>query len=62
MNPSQQISHENTLFAEPIFYYKSFPVTNALLSSWFAVFVIIILSVILRKKLREVPNILQNIF
>ena len=57
-----EISYETTLFAEPISHVGNFTVTNALLSSWLAVFIIIILSVILRKKLREVPNILQNFF
>ncbi len=58
----QEISHETTLFAEPIFHYKNFTITNALLSGWFAVLIIIILAVILRKKLNEVPKNLQNIF
>ncbi|MEK7539374.1 MAG: FoF1 ATP synthase subunit a [Patescibacteria group bacterium] len=62
MNTLPSISHETTLFAEPIFYYKNFTFTNALLSSWLAVLLIIILAVILRKKLREVPKGLQNIF
>ncbi|MES3032015.1 MAG: FoF1 ATP synthase subunit a [Patescibacteria group bacterium] len=57
-----EISHETTLFAEPIFHIGNFTVTNALLSGWLAVFVIIAIAVILRKKLREVPNTLQNIF
>ncbi len=62
VNVKQEISHETTLFAEPIFHVGSFTITNALVSSWFAVLVIIILSLILRKKLREVPKGLQNFF
>ncbi len=58
----EKISHEITLFAEPIAHYKGFPITNALLTSWAVVLIIIILSVILRKKLKEVPGKLQNIF
>lgn len=61
-NTTQEISHETTLFAEPIAHVGSFTITNALVSSWFAVLVIVILSVILRKKLRETPKGLQNIF
>jgi F-type H+-transporting ATPase subunit a len=51
-----------TLFAEPIFHYQNFPITNALLTSWIAVIVIIILSFILRSKLKEVPGKIQNVF
>lgn len=64
--PAQKISHETTLFAEPIFHIGSpagvFTITNALFSGWFAVLIIIILTVALRKKLSEVPKGLQNIF
>ena len=58
----EQISEKITLFAEPIYHFKNFPITNALLTSWFAVLVIIILSFILRSKLRVIPGKLQNIF
>ncbi len=63
---NMQISHETTLFAEPISHLGppagGFTFTNALLTSWLAVLIIIALSMILRKFLREVPNVLQNIF
>ncbi len=58
----EEVSHEITLFAESIFHFGNFNITNALLSSWFAVLVIIMLVIILRKKLKEVPGVLQNIF
>ena len=51
-----------TLFAEPILHYQGFPITNALLTSWIAVIVIIVLSYVLRSKLREVPGKIQNLF
>ena len=51
-----------TLFAEPIFHYGNFTITNALLSSWFAVAIIIILSLFLRSKIKAIPGKLQNIF
>jgi F-type H+-transporting ATPase subunit a len=51
-----------TLFAEPIFHFQNFAVTNALLTSWLAVFIIIILSLTLRFALREIPGKVQNIF
>lgn len=58
----EQISHEITLFAEPIYHYKNFPITNALLTSWVAVIFIIVLSFIIRSKLREIPRGIQGFF
>ena len=57
-----KIAHEITLFAEPIFHLEGFTITNALLTSWVVVGIIIILSFILRFKLKEVPSKIQNIF
>ena len=57
-----QISQSVTLFAEPITHYKSFSITNALITSWFAVFILVVLAFILKFKLKEIPNKLQNIF
>lgn len=59
---SNEIVHETTLFAEPIASIKEFPITNSLVTSWGAVLIIVILSVLLRKNLKEVPGKLQNIF
>ena len=58
----EEISHEITLFAEPIYHYKDFTITNALFTSWIAVIVIVILSFILRSKLKEIPGKIQNLF
>ena len=58
----EKISQEITLFAEPVFHYKDFSITNALLTSWFAVAIIIIVSLILHSKLREIPGKIQNFF
>ena len=55
-------SHEITLYAEPITHIGPLPITNALLTSWLAVFIIIIISIALRSKLREIPKGLQNFF
>ncbi|MFZ3011821.1 MAG: FoF1 ATP synthase subunit a [Minisyncoccia bacterium] len=57
-----QVSHEVTIFAEPIKHFENFTITNALFSSWFAVLIIIVISVILRSKLREIPRGIQNLF
>ena len=57
-----QVSHEVTIFAEPIKHFENFTITNALFSSWFAVLIIIVISLILRSKLREIPRGMQNLF
>ena len=56
----QEVQHEATLFAEPVFHIGSFTVTNALINSWVVVFLIILLSVLIRKKLKKIPGIFQN--
>ena len=58
----QTIAHNITLFAEPIGNFHGFPITNALLTSWVSVLIIVILSIALRSRLRTIPNKLQNIF
>lgn len=58
--PSQQISHEVTLFAEPIFHIGSFTVTNSLLNSWLAVFLLAVLAVVIGRNVKRVPRILQS--
>lgn len=55
-------SHAITLFAEPISSFKNFSITNAILTSWVAVLIIVVISFFIRKKLKEVPNKLQNVF
>lgn len=59
---SHEISHEITLFAEPITHVGNFPITNALLTSWAAVIIIAILAVALRTNLKKVPGRLQFLF
>jgi F-type H+-transporting ATPase subunit a len=59
-NQTQEVQHESTLFAEPIFQIKSFTVTNSLLNSWLAVFIIILISIILGKKISKVPKGIQT--
>ncbi|MFA5841326.1 MAG: FoF1 ATP synthase subunit a [Candidatus Paceibacterota bacterium] len=51
-----------TLFAEPIHEFSNFTITNSLLTSWVAVVIIIIISLVLRSKLRTIPGKLQNLF
>lgn len=52
--------HEHTLFAETVFNVGDFHVTNSLLTSWVAVFLIIILSLVVRLKHSKVPSKFQS--
>ena len=58
----EQLSEKVTLYAEPIFHFGSLTITNALLTSWVVVAIIIILSLVLRSKIKTIPGKLQNIF
>lgn len=58
----EEISQEITLFAEPIIHTEKLTITNSLLTSWLAVFIIIILSLVLRAKIRAIPGKLQSVF
>lgn len=56
-----QAEHEHTLFAEPLFHLGDFPITNSLLTSWVAVILIIVLSLIIRAKNSKIPGKLQSL-
>jgi F-type H+-transporting ATPase subunit a len=58
----EQLSEKVTLFAEPIFHLGNFTITNALLTSWVVVILIIFISLLLRRKTKEVPGKLQSVF
>ena len=58
----ETITHESTLYAEPVYHVGSFQITNALLTSWIAVIILIIIAIALRRKLAEVPKGIQNFF
>lgn len=57
-----EISHEATLFAEPIVHVGSFTITNALIMSWATVLLLVILFVVLGKRMKKVPARLQTVF
>ncbi|MEI6587508.1 MAG: FoF1 ATP synthase subunit a [Candidatus Moraniibacteriota bacterium] len=60
--PSAPASHEATLFAEPLGHIGSLTVTNSLLASWIAVFVLVMFLLSVGKRVRKVPRGVQNIF
>ena len=61
-NTPQQITHEVTIYAEPIFHIGNFQITNSLITSWVAVLVILALSLTIRLKMKKIPGKLQHIF
>jgi len=60
--PTEQVSHEITLFAEPIFHLKNFTITNSLLNAWAVVLILCVVAWFLRKGLKMVPTGIQNFF
>lgn len=57
-----EIAHEITLFAEPVAHIGEFPITNAMVTSWVSVLFLVVVSFVLRSKLKEIPKGIQNIF
>lgn len=55
-------THEVPLFAEPVFKNHTLIITNSLILSWIAVFVIVVLVYKLRTSLKTIPQGLQNVF
>jgi F-type H+-transporting ATPase subunit a len=49
-----------SLAAEPIFHIGSFPVTNTLMVGWVVTVALIIVALIIRRSIAEVPSKLQN--
>lgn len=59
---STEIHHEVTLYAEPVGHIGNFQITNALVTSWVSVVLIIIFVLALRMRLKEIPSGIQNFF
>lgn len=59
---TQEVSHEHTLFAEPVFNIGTFTVTNSLIMSWLVVLVIAIFSIVLKNKIKQIPRGIHNLF
>jgi F-type H+-transporting ATPase subunit a len=59
---SEQISHESTLYAEPIAHIGDFAVTNSLFTTWIVVLIVLIITLSLKLKIKRIPKGIQNIF
>lgn len=57
-----EIKHENTIYAEPVFHLGQFSVTNSIINTWFAVFIIIVVGLVVRSRISMVPRGIQNVF
>ncbi len=61
-NTNTEVKHEITLFAEPIAHIGKFQITNALITSWGAVIIILLIVIALKRSLKQVPGKLQHLF
>jgi F-type H+-transporting ATPase subunit a len=59
-NSTEQITTEHTLYAEPIFHFGNFTVTNSLLNTWLVVLIVIIFGLYFRSKIKLIPSGIQN--
>jgi F-type H+-transporting ATPase subunit a len=57
-----EVSHEVTLFAEPITHIGKFEVTNSVLTSFVTVLIVILISFFIKRSIKKVPGRLQAIF
>lgn len=57
-----EVSHEVTLYAEPVFSIGGFDVTNSLINSWAVVFILVILAIVIARSIKRIPKGIQNAF
>ncbi len=58
----EEVSHESTLYAEPIGHIGSFEITNSVFTTWLVVLVVLVFSLILKFKIKQIPKGFQNFF
>lgn len=58
----EEISHESTLYAEPIGHIGSLPITNSLFTTWLVLLVILIISLAIKFRIKQIPKGFQNFF
>lgn len=59
---STEVSHESTLYAEPIGHIGSLTITNSLFTSWIVALLLIVLAITLKFKQKLIPKGIQNFF
>jgi F-type H+-transporting ATPase subunit a len=60
LNTHEEIAHDHTLFAEPIFNLGPLTVTNSLLNSWIVVILVVVIATLVKRNIKTVPGRLQN--
>ena len=58
----EEVSHEATLYAEPIGHIGALPITNSLFTTWLVVIFILIFSLAIKLRIKQIPKGLQNFF
>ncbi|MEA3449504.1 MAG: FoF1 ATP synthase subunit a [Patescibacteria group bacterium] len=56
----EEITHEHTLFAEPIFNLGPLTVTNSLLNSWIVVVLVVVIAYFIKNNIKVVPGKVQS--
>lgn len=59
---AEETVHEHTVYAESLYSVGGLNITNSLVNSWVIVLVVVILSLIVKRKLSIVPRGLQSLF
>ncbi|MDD4271651.1 MAG: F0F1 ATP synthase subunit A [Patescibacteria group bacterium] len=57
---TNQIISEHTLYAEPIFHFGDFQITNSLLNTWLVVLLVVIFGLYFKSKIKLIPRGIQN--
>ena len=57
-----EVTHEPTLFAEPIVAVGGFTITNSLVMTWAVVLIVVAISIAIKFSLKMIPKGIQNIF
>lgn len=58
----EEVSHEATLFAEPVTHIGGFSITNALINGWITTIILAVFFIYIGKKMKSIPKGAQNIF
>lgn len=59
---SEEISHESTLYAEPIGHIGDFTITNSVFTTWIVVFIVLVVTLAIKIKAKKIPKGIQNGF
>jgi len=57
-----EISHEHHIYAQELFNVGGFPITNSMLNTWIVVVLLVVVSLIVKRRIKTVPRGLQNMF